>query len=447
MKRTDQLLEILATIIGILCLAYLLIAAWHVRAVSDDFFFFHIFSEKGWFFSAWDLDWNKRWTTYLIINTVFLLSGSFSNLHPGFFIYYILTIGVFVLLMRTLVNLFFRKSTGIDLSLRQQFTIANLLVFSFFLSSKGSEVWFWFVASAAYLWPAVFFTGLLWALQLETRKTYIPAIIVFALLLGGTAENFVFTAAVVLLALMALKKIDIKKALLAISLLAVLPLAGLLDKGMLTRFQTEKAAAPLFEGLLFADQSHFVNLPKTFAIFLIMLTIGYLASKRLSAKKSVSLKTSYLPSLLLGFAFLATFLPLFLVFGNAGPARSAAAFQYVLVLFLSFKALWAASWLPLKKIRVAAALAIVLLLGAIPLYTLRHYRMMSEYTRAWEQRNNEIINSTDQPFILVRPLPNPGPLASQEPATSSSQGYNVTSIYLPKVLGIDKYVILEDASP
>ena len=109
--KINQLTYILISIFVIAFLFFLISSAYFVKPCSDDLWFYYKFTQKGWFNSINEFKYNQRWVSYLVFNTICLLTKSFQELHKAYFLYYLF---IFSFLLFSTARLF-KKS--IDLFL------------------------------------------------------------------------------------------------------------------------------------------------------------------------------------------------------------------------------------------------------------------------------------------------------------------------------------------
>jgi len=131
----QPLLPISINILGILIIFYFIMVAFHVRPCSDDLFFWVLFNEKGWWGSAVGLNWNKRWTSYLVANSVYGIAGNFNTLSITIFGYYIGSFLLIALGFIRLLRLSIYHLTDNRVPCHKLASLAVLLIYGLYLSS------------------------------------------------------------------------------------------------------------------------------------------------------------------------------------------------------------------------------------------------------------------------------------------------------------------------
>jgi len=444
-------------------LSFLVIASLHVRPCSDDLWFYYSFQENGWLGSVLMFDFNVRWTSFLIFNTICLFPEGFQSLHSGYFVYYLIT---FTLLYLGLMRAIRLLTNFIAESPPSSFSVVLLsgLVFSalYFTTTQAIEVWFWTLASTIYLWPLVFlFWGIAEFFSARKLRSYLIISLTF-FLFSGTLETFVLIG-FCLLFLMAVyfwkkkRTLLLKKTLIALISMAIIPLINYTGSGIVNRISFEKqyynwsTQSKLFSDNVFTflDKNLVISYPRLLVFLLILICISFMFSKlKPKLSFSVSLKNIFLLNIaILLLVALVNYIPLYLVFQNLGPARASAPMNYFLCISTCF---WAvvlgANKFQSPKSLLAPLLSAVILIVLLSYKTVTQYKLGSAYARAYNERIVKIIESNDceEAVIFVEKLPDSGIITSQEVSTfCDSKRYNLSTKYLGKLNGVDKYVLLK----
>lgn len=438
----------------VLFVLFLLMAAYFVRPASDDLYYFWLYLENGWWDSLVGPVWNKRWVSHAIINTVFAFARDFDTLIRIIFPYYVFTFTTFFLLLYRLIFLLLNCLHKQKPPFFHTAAIALLFIFGFYLNTSAAiEVWFWFLATAAYLWPVIFAIGGISAFFEQKAHVAYPGLILFFLLLGGTLENFILTsAALLLLAIMYFfrtnHRVLLRKTIIAMFSMCILPLLTLVDKGFLRRLSHELVHQQYSEGL-FSDNTIFTSLPRAALLGLVLVIIFYIGNSHIKKNSTLQIDLRYwftMHLVLLVVVFATTYLPVFLVFGNSGPTRTFIPFDF----FFSISLFTGAYLLGLnmqpnaKLTQIAANFACILIIASTLTLFLKQYSIISSHSKAYSQRIELIKSDEGQNahHIFVPALPDSGILASQEASRKEDNVHNLTTLYFARVLGFDKLVFV-----
>ena len=451
-----KFIYILSGIFVIMFLLFLGMVSYHVRPVSDDLWFYYSLIEHGWFNSLVLFDFNTRWTSYLMFNTIGLTATDFSVLHKSFFIYYLISFALLLWGLMRFNKLFFFRLLKWKLNFWERFIISGLIMAGlYFTTLYALEVWFWVVASTTYLWPLIFlFFGASEFLTHGTHKSYVIIFLTF-FLLGGTLENLVLVVFVMLLLWgsysLFIERRFVKKIWLAAISVAILPIIVLLGQGAEKRFALERAVYDRLVDFsqLFIDGIQFFNLPRWFIFLLIWFIISFVVynAKNRIIFPELNLRKAFLVNVILLLVVLfCTYLPLIIVFGNLGPARASAPVGYFLCLSFCF---WAIIWGAkgsLMKIIIPAIGGSVFMLLMLSYLFYSQYHYTSRYAKAYDERIAFIKSDAhcNEEFIFVPELPDPGVIAGHEASRIDDPTYSHATLLLGKLNGVDKLVFLEE---
>ena len=143
------------------------------RPASDDIIFISIIKGKNiveyikWFYETW----SGRWTGNAYFFAVMSASNAFQTIHYFMFIYYIITLILFIYSISTIIKIGAYKLFLVQLEVKKVIIYSVLFLGSFyFLTFQYIEVWWWMCASVDTLQGIVFLL-LGTALLLKENKT------------------------------------------------------------------------------------------------------------------------------------------------------------------------------------------------------------------------------------------------------------------------------------
>ena len=436
---------------------FIIFISLRVKPCSDDLWFYYNYVHEGWFNSIYNFKYNQRWVSFLTYNSICFFSRDFNGLKYIFTIYYFI---IFSLLFYSTFRLF--KITidhffNIKMSNIETFILSTLFISSFYFSSLHSqEVWFWTIGNTTYLLPIpLLFIAIYEFFKSDSLKSNT---IIFSMffLIGGTLENLISTILMCLTIFLIYSlntkyRIQIKKTLIAIGSIIVLPILSFKLTSVNNRIILNKSNLPTTKKIdyfdkLFLDYNVKINIPRIAIFIIILFMIYYIATKVKSNIESHNLsikKTLKINAVLIILVALSTYLPLIYIFGNLGPARASIPFE----LFLCLSIIMWVFMLGLKnssKHKIFHTINNTFGVITLTLFSYKHYFSSKQFAFAFDERINYISTQkdTNSDYIVVSPLPNPGVLASQE-VNKINGKYTNTSYYLGRVLGINKNVYLK----
>jgi O-antigen/teichoic acid export membrane protein len=183
-------------------------------------------------------------------------------------------------------------------------------------------------------------------------------------------------------------------------------------------------------------------------LLLILVLVFYSAFRLKDILKTPSWSTRkmcVLSLLLLLVSFITTFLPMFYVYGNFGPARASLPFFLVLILVVFC---WVFVWGLNHQVKVSIILPVsmvsVLLVG---IFTFKQVNTTRHFAREYDNRVKDIFEQKGSKalFLVARPLPDSGIIPSQE-LNKIGETPAMTSYYLGRVNGINKDIYLDTTS-
>jgi len=325
----------------------------------------------------------------------------------------------------------------------------------YFSTLHGQEVWFWTIANTAYLLPIpLLFIGIY---EFINKKSILSKIIIAFVffLIGGTIENLIITISLsliyCLLYSLKIKNRDlIKKNIIAICSIVILPILSFFGNGISNRINLDKKSIKnqtikYFESI-FTDYELEFNLPRIIIFISILCMIFFIANGIKDKIKNIPFNYRKLIKvnlfLLLIFS-IGTYLPLIKLFGNLGPAR--ASIPFVLLICISF-CFWSFVFGSIARFEGKLFYPFSSSIGTILLviFTNKQYNNSMQFTTAFDNRIKYLISqkNSKSKYILVNQLPDSGVLASQEVGKINDKGY-ISSYYLGRVNGINKDVFLK----
>jgi hypothetical protein len=144
-------------------------------------------------------------------------------------------------------------------------------------------------------------------------------------------------------------------------------------------------------------------------------------------------------------SFITTFLPMFYVYGNFGPARASLPFFLVLII-LVFCWVFILGLNHQVKVSIILPVSIVSVL-LVGIFTFKQVNTTRHFAREYDNRVQKIIRQKESKtlFLVARPLPDSGIIPSQE-LNKIGETPAMTSYYLGRVNGISKDVYLDSTS-
>ena len=327
----------------LLFLVYYLVIAYNNRlAAGDDLYFYGLLKEDGMFTFMSEYTENKRFSSYLLFNSIFYFSSDLRNANVFLFCYHVFSIvafiGGFLLLIRTV----FRQFFSFDLSLKKVLLIAFLaLITVFFLNPQIIEVWFWTVATTIYAAPLIAF--LFGAhLIISDRKSVFTFLLIGLcfLFIGGALETFAIVVLFILAALFLgpvfifsseFWKKKRTKLMIAILCISTILLLNVLDGGVESRIVVEEKShaggLPSWKGFLysFVQAKNLLSLCALILLYYVgkqMKAIG-LVLPEVNSRKYIAINI-----LVLFIIGLITIIPLTLIFSGWGAERAWTPFHF-----------------------------------------------------------------------------------------------------------------------
>ena len=164
------------------------------RPASDDILFISILKGKSiseyikWFYETW----SGRWTGTAYFYQVMSISNAFQNIHYYMFLYYLITIIIFIYSVAVILKFSINKLFNIELRFKTIVVYSILFIGAFyFLTFQYMEVWWWMCASVDTLQGIVFlFLGI--ALLLQVKKTIVHYVFITGcfIYIGGGYEIY-----------------------------------------------------------------------------------------------------------------------------------------------------------------------------------------------------------------------------------------------------------------
>jgi hypothetical protein len=270
-------------------------------------------------------------------------------------------------------------------------------------------------------------------------------------LIGGMVENLVLTVVslmvvVILYKWLKLRKIDWRLLLSAIPLL-VLPILSVIHSGLGKRIKNE-AYYSVENGIfktLYSDYDFGLNYNRLTIILIILILVFYIANRIKDQVKQPSWnvkKMLLLSVIVLIVSFITTFLPMFYVYGNFGPARASLPFFLVLIILIFCWTFLLGLKYQVNRIYFfPVSIFAILMMG---IFSFNQQIKTSHFAHEYDKRVREIIKQKNSkaPFLVAKPLPDSGVIPSQE-LNKIGETPAMTSYYLGRVNGINKDVYLD----
>ncbi len=446
---------------SILFFVFLCVISYNIRATSDDLWFYYNVSTKGWLNALLEFEFNVRWFSFSIFNFIAVISKDFKTFNDLLYWYYIAT---FILLYYSTFRLFNtinKKSSAPILPKTYILILSSVFVAAlYFITTNAIEVWFWPIASTIYLYAIIFF--MLGSAELlkgrNNISSYIKIVFPF-LFLGGTAENFALVAILLflfyeLLYFINYKRLN-KKYILAVFATAVFPIVNFFNKGFIKRMSFEVSMLERIPEKSFTDSIIlYFNINRIIFFIAILLIVFSLAITL--RQKGYKLNNLLLPGrkeiIATILIFIAgTYLPLFFVFGNAGPSRAWIPINFI-VCFLLFTTVFmignniktiTIKYFPTLTLSTLSLICIIIFAS----FFIKQKKITDAYSDAYDKRieylQNIQINNIKTDFIVLESLPDSGILSSQELSKRNDIIINLTSRYLGKVVGKNVVVFIK----
>jgi hypothetical protein len=443
--------------IAFLFICFLFIVIYNIRPCSDDLAFMIRLSEKGWFYSIAEFQYNIRWSSYLLLNSIFYFNQDFQTIHWNIFIYYVLLFSFFYYALSNLIKVlferFFSKINGKD-------SLLLAILFSiplYFITTESIEVWFWVSGSVVYFVPSVFF---IWGLGLIVSKNnsklnYIGIFTAF-FLIGGTLESFALITIFFLFSLFIFITFPNKKpsraillkliiAIVSTSLLLLLELTnnGIGNRLILISSKKQFQNSNNFE-IIFRSLKEIKNIFLLIYFVLIMI-IGKIISKYgINFNSLISFKKLLLTNaILLIVVFVITFTPLLYAFHSIEPKRAWYPFNFVLWGSLISICLFLGNVYQKQLYnRFTIYFTSIACLGIISFHLINQTKKVALFSFKYDQRIETLIRinkSVTKKVFHLNPLPDSGVIASAELRETNG----ATNQNLKKVLHLNYVVLLK----
>ena len=457
-KRTEipNYLEWSILLFGIIFLVFLVLVSYAIRPCSDDLYFYAEFLDKGWFSSIWEMGTNIRFTGFLVFNTLCLLVSDFQDFPLVFFVFYLLLFSFLLFSTYRLIKIFLTHFFQAEnTSCLQVFNLSLLFTAAFYFSTiNAQEVWFWTIATTIYLLPIpLLFLAISELIKYKNKQSYLTSGILF-FLIGGMVENLVLTVVSIVVVVGFYKwlqsiKID-WRLLLSILALLVLPILSVIHSGLGKRIKNE-AYYSVENGIfktLYSDYDFGLNYNRLTIILIILILVFYIANRIKDQVKQPSWnvkKMLLLSVIILIVSFITTFLPMFYVYGNFGPARASLPFFLVLIILIFCWTFLLGLKNQVNRIYfLPVSIFAILMMG---IFSFNQQIKTSHFAHEYDKRVREIIKQKNSkaPFLVAKPLPDSGVIPSQE-LNKIGESAAMTSYYLGRVNGINKDVYLDTTS-
>jgi len=158
-KKFSSVSNLILMLAALSFFLFYLVLSYYNRPASDDILFIDLFRQKGpvEFVKYIYNNWSGRWAPAIYFSFLLNLSHSFQGIHIYMFLYYCLTLVLFIYsansILRFVAKTIFKSSVHLFTSLT--FSILFMAGFYFF-TFQHIEAWWWFCASFAYLQGVVF---------------------------------------------------------------------------------------------------------------------------------------------------------------------------------------------------------------------------------------------------------------------------------------------------
>jgi hypothetical protein len=442
-------------IVCFLFIALYLLLAFNNRLTSDDFDFFALVNQNGWFgaLKYMYFNWSGRWTSIAYFFIVLSSSSNLENISVFIFLYHLVSIILFIYsiysILSSLLTYFFIETPTKTIRLTYAILFCAALYFSTF---QNIEVWFWVCSSFCYL-QMIIFSCLGFALMLSKRKFLLKHLLIALcfIFVGGSLETFSFTLLIlfsILLFYLAkrhgfvlsviLKNSFFKSVLIAFSFLFISACLNYFAPGNFKRKQHELIFVkenPEFKSTNLNQVSPQKNngminsapailklfiTTKYFAFYILLLPWVLLGVKLRFERKvkfNFPLKKMAIVSLLLLLLFLAINAGASLaIFGNGGPLRSWMSFNFLTTIILCFWCIVLGYKFSIfsKYRNRLLFISVFSLFATMCFYIYKQYPLVTKYSVAYDNRINYLnelrFKNYRDTLIELKPLPEPGML-------------------------------------
>ena len=408
---------------------FYLMISYHQRLTGDDFFFLNNLTEKGWYDGVMAFEYNRRFSSHLLFNSIFVSNTDLKTLHFQLFGFQVLTFISLLMAMAFMIRkLLFRMHATIA---KQDAILLSGLVISalFFFTFQLNEVWFWTISSTIHLVPLIFICLGAGILMKEEKGVLDHSFIFLCFLFVGGASETMALSSLSVLGIIAIHRLIHQKGkwmestnvglLVAMIGIIVFFSMNILGSGATDRLDIEatEVVSPYIVSIagfigIFMQAKNLV-----FLLFLgLFLFLGsHMRSNGFELK--LTKKTVLRMLGLLVVIVLTTFGPLYFVFDSLGPPRAWTPFGIYLSLLLIVGAFYVGNRKGLSIKPIAISGVSMIIIGLIFTYTYRQEPVVRRYSQAYDHRTETLTKMNKNgrvDSLKVGQLPSPGMLVSGE---------------------------------
>lgn len=466
---------VLLGLAALLFVTFYLILAFFNRPAGDDIMYLWKLEEHGWFRSWLNFDYNVRWAGYLLFDTIFVCRGDYLDLPLNIFIFHLASITLSVFSFRALIRAFTARLELTNLTPLVVWIYATLATAGlFFATSQHIEIWFWVIAMTVYLWGVLLsIRGAAYIIDPKHNAGSWAGLIACFAFVGGTMEHYVLLLATLLSVFIFVQfrkagyhwqtiyrnKTILKTGvgLAAMLLVFAFTMAG---NGVTQRIGYEQE----FIDAVRADHPeqytvgyeikrllHYLGQRKNLVFVLLLLPWWWIAPRLQknpiiqsgNRKRTQGWVAKSLLLILVSMFF--CFVPMWIIYGNLGAARTwlpINLFAYLSAVLLSLHVGWHYR-IHEKWRNITAAMVALGIAGIMVTYVVVQFPIVSQYAQAHDARIEYLLDQPDvaDSLIELEPLPDSGMLiyAKMEP-----QPEHIFNESLVKLLG-KKFRITEEA--
>ncbi len=461
MEQKKTMNSISMYLLNVAALAFVLlfvVLSYYNRPTYDDFG--NIYFAKGNnIFEYVKLFYNTyggRWVSWAYIYIVFAARDNFLNIPVGVFIYYLLTLIVFIYATKEIIRIGAYKLFFVVLDNKTTVTFSILFIACFyFFTFNNIEAWWYICASFHYLQGIVFLLlGIALLLREQIKTIHYIAIAVSFIYVGSGFELYaLIVIAVFFICLVYLyvkhKEISLKSLIVAFLALLISTASSVIAPGNFGRRQYFKEnITEYFHPITWHNLSG-ILLQKKFIIAFLLASVWFVIGMQLKNNYSPSVNKKRIKNclivsiitLFLSIIILYLFFALF-TYGIMPPYRAWTFTSFAFAFFLCFSFLLIGYFTPfLKQLQNELTFFISICIMLLLFYNLyNQYKYASNYARQYDQLINSFLvakaNNQTAPFYMDK-LPDSGMLMQldMEDQTSNPK-------YLKKILGVEYEVIV-----
>lgn len=451
--------QISNVLIGFAALGFILLfltLSYFNRPANEDIVFVAIVRKQGffefvhWFYTGWCGRWMSSSLYYVILSA----SSTFQHIHSVYFLYYSVTIIVFIYAVSTIIQKGCHRFLHAVIDTRTSIVYSVLFIAGFYFSAfQNIEVWWWIFSSVDTL-QGIILLLLICALLLKNKKSNLHFLIICfcALYLGGSFEVYAIIIGAVVLLLFAyllltktIRLVDfinnyfLKRFAVAFILFAIATAISGISPGNFKRREKYVGDHITLQTGSYQNTEFPITLhdfvQKKYLVALLIAGLWLLLGMKLkSAKENLELSKQLRKALLFSFGLIMLsiiitycFQILFLSYYTI-PLRGWTFTSFSLFVF--FCTLFFCTGVKLKTMNVILKNALLILLPTVVTafmfgYFFKQYQYTSRYAEAYDKLITHLIvegKNKETKVLYVQPLPESGMLLPLEIGTEYIDG-------------------------